>query len=194
MGLVDDESDAEADDDTIVSLADEEAYLANGKESPVLNHTRRTSATSNPRTPTTKDNDLLNITRLRRKGITETEEIWEELEDDTIGELSPFSMRRGSVWSASSRPTSKDQQNDPPPDESTALLARSSTGRSYRDKRRRHSTQTVGTQERDSRRKSVSSQEALGGWWKMKRWWSGNDGKGKDREDNGHGNGNGNGV
>ena len=139
MGFVDDDSDSEAEGNTIKSQADEEAGLANGKGSPFHNHRKdhRVSSPNDLRTPTTKNNDSLSITRLRRKGITESEEIWEELEDDAIAEMSPFS-RRGNAM-------------DEIPNESTALLARSGTGRSYRDKRRRRSTPILETQERRER-------------------------------------------
>lgn len=202
MGFVDDESDSEAEANTLISQADEEAVLANGKESPSYQH--NSYGISHPtdlRTPTTKNNDLLNVTRLRRKGITESEEIWEELEDDTLAELSPFERRRSSAQTTlSSRPKSRGNPTDEIPDEETFLL-RSGTGRSYRDKRRRRSIASISTQERERRRRSAGSQEALGGWWKMKRWFSGTQpkDKGKGPEDgngteNGNGNGNGNGA
>ena len=188
MGFVDDDSDSEAEDNTTISQVDEEAGLANGKESPFHNHSHRLSSPNDPRTPTTRNNDLLSITRLRRKGITESEEIWEELEDDAIAEMSPFSRRKSSARSpSSSRLQSRGNLTDETPDESTALLAKPGTGRSYRDTRRRRSTPIVETQERERRRRSASSQEALGGWWKMKNWWRGNETK-----DKGKGTGNGN--
>lgn len=190
MGFVDDDSDSEAEGSTLKFQADEEANLANGKESPIHNHRNsdRTPSPRDPRTPTTKNNDLLSITRLRRKGITEFEEIWEELEDDTLAELSPFSLRRSSARSTpASNVHSRGNPVDESPNESTALLARSGTGRSYRDRRRRRSTPIAEIQERARRRRSASSQEALGGWWKMKNWW-----RGKERKDNRNGIGNGN--
>lgn len=198
MGFVDDDSDSEAKGNTIKSQADEEAGLANGKGSPFHNHRKdhRVSSPNDLRTPTTKNNDSLSITRLRRKGITESEEIWEELEDDTIAEMSPFSRRKSSARSiSSSRHQSRGNAMDEIPNESTALLARSGTGRSYRDKRRRRSTPILETQERrERRRRSASSQEALGGWWKMKIWWRGNERKDKGKDTgNGTGNSNGNG-
>lgn len=195
MGFVDDDSDFEAEDNTIESQADEEAGLADGKESPFRNYhkSHRLSSPNDPRTPTTKNNDLLSITRLRRKGITESEEIWEELEDDAIAELSPFSRRKSSARStSSSRLQSRQNPMDEIPDESTALLAQPSAGRSYRDRRRRRSTPRLETQERERRRRSMSSQEDLGGWWKMRNWWRGKETKNKGKG-NGDGNGNGNG-
>ena len=187
MGFVDDDTDTEAEDGMFVSDEDEEAHPASSKESAHFGHARRLSSPNDLRTPTTKDDDLLNVTRLRRKGITESEEIWEELEDDSIRELSPSTWRRSSVWSTpSSRTGPGGPALDHTPDETTALLARSSTGRSYRDKRRRRSSHVLPNQERESRRVSTMSQEALGGWWKMKRWWKGKRDKGKIRGDDTH--------
>ena len=196
MGFVDDDSDSEVEGNTLKSQSDAEANVANGKESPFHHH--RISSPNDPRTPTTKNNDLLSITRLRRKGMTESEEIWDELEDDTLAELSSFSRRRSSVRSTpSSKPPSQEDAMDHSPNESTALLARSGTGRSYRDRRRRRSAPILETQERERRRRSTSSQEALGGWWKMKHWWRGREwkdkGKGKGTI-NGNSNGSGDGV
>ena len=149
-----------------------------------------------------QNNDILSATRLRRKGITESEEIWEELEDDTLTELSPFSQQRRS--SAQTTPHFKTPMSksdgkaiDEGPNESSPLLSRSGTGRSYRDRRRRRSAPMLETldcdRERDRRRKSVESQEAVGGWWKMKNWWyGGQKGKGKGKgPENGNENGNG---
>lgn len=197
MGFVDDDSDSEAEGNTLKSQAEEEANQANGKESPFHNHrsSRRISSPNDPRTPTTKNNDLLSITRTRRKGVTESEEIWGELEDDTLADLSPFSRRRSSARSTtSSKLPSRGNPMDESPNESTALLARSGTGRSYRDRRRR-STPIFETQERERRRRSASSQEAVGGWWKMKNWWRGTERKDKGKATvNGNGNGSGNGA
>ncbi|CAD6586004.1 MAG: hypothetical protein ASARMPREDX12_002173 [Alectoria sarmentosa] len=111
MGFVDDDSDSEVEGNTLKSQSDAEANVANGKESPFHHH--RISSPNDPRTPTTKNNDLLSITRLRRKGMTESEEIWDELEDDTLAELSSFSRRRSSVRSTpSSKPPSQEDAMD----------------------------------------------------------------------------------
>ncbi len=166
--------------------------FANGEGSPHLKrpYGGRSPSPNGAVTPTSKHNDLLNITRLRRHGVTESEEIWEELEDDTISELSPLPGRKSSARSTpSSKPTSKGDPMDGPPNESTALLSRSGTSRSYRDKGRRRSTHLRDAHEHD-RRRSTSSQDALGGWWKMKRWFKGKDRKGAHRPDD-RGNGNG---
>ena len=196
MGFVDDDSDSEAEGNTLKFQADEEATLPDGKGSPCQSHSdfHRISSPNDPRTPTMKNNDLLSITRVRRKGITESEEIWEELEDDALAELSPFARRKSSARSTSSLELlSRGNALDENPDETTALLARSGTGRSYRDRRRRRSTPILKNQERERRRRSASSQEALGGWWKMKTWWKGRERKDKGKDtSNGNGNGHGN--
>lgn len=190
MGFVDDDSDSEAEGNTLRSQLDEEANLANNKDTTFGNRpsSHRTSSPNDPRTRTRKDNDLLTITRLRRKGITESEEIWGELEDGVPGELSPLTHRRSSARSTPSKTVfSRGYPMDESPNESTALLARSGTGRSYRDRRMRRSTVNLETPERDRRRKSASSQDAIGGWWKMTSWW-----RGKGRRDKGKGTGYGN--
>jgi len=64
----------------------------------------------------------------------------------------------------------------PPPDETTGLLARSGTGRSYRDRKRRKSVPLGGDGTQDQAQDRA--QDALGGWWKM-RWWRD---KGKERD------------
>ena len=206
MGFVDDESDSEAESALLDDyISDEEAGI--GKESSpfLLSHRQRAhrySSPNDPRTPTTKNNDLLAFTRLRRQGITESEEIWEELEDeggDKLGDFSSFSphhSRRATsarTTPAASNRNSKvifdDNEDDSIPTETTGLLAHSTTGRSYRDKRRRRSAPMLEIDQPQSRRRSEGSQEALGGWWKMK-WWRGSDSKGKGKSRR-HGNGNG---
>lgn len=183
MSIVDDDCESEVETDVTVSDVDEEATLANGERTPLLKHSYRRRTWSPPDSK---------ITRLRGRGPNESEEIWEELEDDTISELSPFLRRRSSGRSTpSSRPASKGNPLEQSPNESTALLSRARTGRNYRDTGRRRSTYLTECYDHESRRKSTSSQEALGGWWKMKRWWKGEDRKGKSR---GNDNGNGNGV
>ena len=184
MGLLDDDTQSETNTEVTASEVDEEATLANGEASPPLSHfySRRPSSAYDRRTPTNKSHDLLGISRIRGHGVTESEEIWEELEDDAVSQLSPSSRRRSVAFQ--SMPESGPRQEAP--DESTALLSRSGTGRSYRDKGRRRS--------HDGRRRSASSQDAVGGWWKMKRWWSGMSSKSKqDHDDNVRGNGTGNG-
>ena len=67
-------------------------------------------------------------------------------------------------------------EEDEAPIESTALL-RAGTGRSYRDRRRRSMPGL------ETRRRSLDgqTQEAVGGWWKMKKWWYGSTGTGKGK-------------
>ena len=198
MGFVDDDSDSEAEANTLVSQADEEALVVNGDELNIKRqHSYGISSPTDLRTPMTKNNNLLNVTRLRRKGITESEEIWEELEDGTLTELSPSSRRRISAQTASShRPKSRESALDSGPDETTSLI-RSGTGRSYRNIRQRRSAASMSTHERVRRRRSAGSQEALGGWWKMRRWFSGpqlQDKGDEPRDSSGNDNGNGNGA
>ena len=192
MGFVDNDSGSETESNALGPENDEEAIFANGKESPVLQHhtSHGTFSPSHLRTPTMKHSDLLNVTRLRKKGITESEEIWEELEDDTLAELPSFLRRRSSAQqSPVARPIAQENPPSEAPTESTSLL-RSTTGRSYRDTKRRHSGTTHEAEERERERRSVSSQEALGGWWKMKKWFRGFHGSGKVKG-SGHGNGDG---
>ena len=154
------DSDSGSDPPTPTTASDEES--ANDR-TPILytHHDRRSTSLSTPYLP-----------RNPKGAITESEEIWEELEDDPVSPLAPFHHhnRRASIRSTPSR--DRPQSGDGAPNESTALLARSGTGRSYRDRRRR-STPGFGTQAssngRDIRRHS-GQQEAVGGWWKM-RWW-----------------------
>lgn len=170
MGFVDDDSESEADGQRLNPQHDEEASLANDERSP-FQESYHISSLIDLRTPTTRSSDMMSTTGSRRKGITESDEIWEELEDDTVAEYPPFSRRSTARFPPSSKSLSKGNPINDPPDESTALLARSSTGRSYRDKRRRQSVPLDEPQDRERRRKSASSQEALGGWWRMK-WWN----------------------
>ena len=188
MGFVDDEHSSEAGSVITTPNTDEEAALL-GKISPYLS--------DQPYTPTTKNNDLHRFAKLRSKGKAESEEIWEELEDDRLSSLpSPFftsQHRRSSARSTSNTSSGRvsrvlfDPQDDTAPTDSTALLARSGTGRSYRDHRRRRSAPGLEAQGRERRKPSGGSQEALGGWWKMK-WWTGlKEVKGKAKQVDSHG-------
>lgn len=211
LGFVDDESDSEAE---TMANTDEEA----GKESSDLVHHRLSSSLYDLRTPSPKDHGHLKITRPRRKRITE--DIWAELEDEDPFPDSPLPFSR--VDRRASMPNfpagrldsprlasvdEDDNHNNNTPTESTALLGRSQTGRLYRDNRhrRRRSTALSGLDHhhhhhdhRSRRTPSVGSQEALGGWWRMKWWKDGNSSrrdkdKGKDRaeeDDDGKGGGN----
>lgn len=197
MGFINDaeESDFEPETDRLLdpfAAVDEETAAAttpNGKAfSPLL------------KTPTSRNNDLLSVTRARRKGmLTETEEILEELEDDAVGELSPFSHRRvSSVRSTPSRGVRMDGEEGAPrpplppatASESTALLERRGTGRSYRDvgrggrrRRRRSAALSVGEGSR-------WQQQGRQRWWERE-WWRGREkkrrGGGEDEERGGGG-------
>ena len=180
MGFVDEDSESEAESNPLSTRAHAEVNLANSKESPFHNH--RTLSLNDPRTPGIKNHDLSSISRSRRKGITESEEIWEELEDDALVDLSPSSRRRGSAPSNPLNSRLRENLLDEDTNESTTLLARLGTGRSYRDKRRRRSIPISEVQERQRVGRSASSQEASGSWWKVITWWIGNEkmDKGKD--------------
>lgn len=124
----------------------------------------------------------LRISKIRRAktAIYDADEIWDELEEGSHSNVgSPISTRRisfqaraGTPFMNTSRgnisPTMDSSTELPPltPNEQTTLL-RSSTGRSYRGlKSRQTSTSSAG----HARKKS---QDAVGGWWKMQRWWNG---------------------
>ncbi len=174
MGFVDDSDSSDVENASGASIPDIEEAAMNGDKDFLFNqnHKRRRSYTTDPRTPTMRNNDLLAVTRLRRKGITESEEIWEELEDDTVDELS-HSGRRHSTMSTPATKTRRARIDDNP-NEASPLLGRSNTGRSYRNQRRRRSAQVT-----EGRGEGAESQEALGGWWKLD-WWRGRKIKGED--------------
>ena len=166
MGFVDDSDDSDVENGTAAVKPDveEDVVDSNKKIFFAPNQRRKRSHTTNRRTSTTRNNDLLAVTQLRRKGITESEEIWEELEDDTVDELSTsFKSRRHSTMSTSAKHTPQ-ATTDSIPDESSLLLGRSNTGRSYRDKKERRSAPAL-----EGGKKAVESQEAIEGWWKL--WW-----------------------
>ena len=190
MGFVDDDSESEAESNPLSARAHGEVKLPNSKASPCRNH--RALVLNDPCTPRIKNHDLSNITRLRRKGITESEEIWEELEDDAFVDLSPSSRRRGSAPSNPSFSRLRGNLEDEDTNESTTLLARSGTGRSYRDRRSRRSIPISDVQERQRVGRSGSSQEASGSWWKVMTWWIANERKDQSK-DTGNSIGNGSG-
>ncbi|KAL8987141.1 MAG: hypothetical protein Q9177_003628, partial [Variospora cf. flavescens] len=161
MGFVDDsESDNTEAETSLLLRDDEEAvqpHISNGKI---------------PRTPTGKS----------RKGITETEEILEELDDDTLTELFSPGLshhRRSSARSTPSKGMAGVSDDGNRADESTALLGRMSTGRSYKDRRRRRGSDPIVGNRRKRHGSDNSSQE----WWKM-RWWRSRDGK-REGDDSG---------
>lgn len=167
MGFVDDCDTSNIENGTAAVEPDvEDVVDSNKKIFFAPNHRRKRSHPTDLRTPTTRNNDLLAVTRLRRKGITESEEIWEELEDDAVDELSPFGSRRHNTMSTPAKNTPQ-PRTDSTPNESSPLLGRSNTGRSYKDKKRRRSAPAL-----EGRKKAVESQDAVGGWWKF-RWWRG---------------------
>ena len=184
LGFVDEDTPESPSSPT--SPIDEETALLD-KESPY--------AAATPRTPTPNSHGILNVRKSRRRAKTESQEIWEELEHDTLPPMSPFTARRVSMRSVSTPSSKRASRSDlpltpgtddiPTPDESTTLLARAGTGRIYRDYRRQRSMPTFEARER--RRRSTSGQDALGGWWKMKWWKDRRKGKGKEREDSGNG-------
>lgn len=175
MGFVDSDSESEADT-SLISNYDEEALqpTSNGLISPPI-----------LKTPTPRSGGLYGSTRWRSKSITETEEILEELEDDTVPELASPGFthnRRSSALSTPSKGAASSNDGEYQPDESTSLLGRAGTGRSYRDRRRRRRSEPSVTSSRRRRGSAEASQE----WWKM-RWWRGKDGKRRDDEDGGDG-------
>ncbi|KAI4154496.1 MAG: hypothetical protein LQ340_001653 [Diploschistes diacapsis] len=132
--------------------------------------------------------------RNRRKTISfshEADEIWSELEEDApTPVLSPISSRRRSSWGAGRaltprrlRPPSaaieegveSGEGGEEVADERTGLLARSGTGRSYRGRWRRSRHASVGGEGSGGERRASQSrsQDAIGGWWKMRRWLRG---------------------
>ncbi|KAL9018854.1 MAG: hypothetical protein Q9185_003872 [Variospora sp. 1 TL-2023] len=154
MGFVDDSESDNTEAETSLLLGDDEEavqpHTSNGKI---------------PRTPTGKS----------RKGITETEEILEELDDDTLTELFSPGLshhRRSSARSTPSKGMAGVSDDGNRADESTALLGRTSTGRSYKDRRRRRGSDPIVGNRRKRHGSENSSQE----WWKM-RWWRSRDGK-----------------
>ena len=186
MGFVSDDSNSDTET-TLMTPNDEEESLIS-ERSPALDRQKENSNRTHydNHTPTTKDNDLLSVTRLRREGMTEADEIWGELEDDTPIISSPFSNRRSSAKSTPSRLRSSGAMDDNDglisPHEGTALLERSGTGRNYRDRRRRRSMPSGG----GDRRRESQAQGALGGWWKMS-WWRGHKKEGKGKVVGGNG-------
>lgn len=182
LGIIDDERTDK--DGSVTPNHDEESALLD-KESPNPN--------CELRTPLSTNSHILNITRLRRKGMTESEEIWRELEDDSPSPMTPFTQHRRSSLRSTSSPSTKrnsrfdlpdlDEDGQEDPSERSGLFTRSGTGRTYRTLHHGRRRSTPGSEAR-RRRSASSSQAALGGWWKMK-WWKG--GKGEKAKDKGKG-------
>jgi drug/metabolite transporter (DMT)-like permease len=167
LGFVEDTDNEEYSDSF---NADEEAAITSENQA-LLN--------GEPMTPTTKIDTVLGATRPLRKTVrlTEADEIWGELEDSDTKSVTPSPRPLRRVSTTLPPPALGDGE----PDESTSLL-RSSTGLSTRRKRRR-STGFPGfiprPSPRSSKRRNTQTQDALGGFWKM-RWWRNKRGKGPD--------------
>lgn len=178
----------------VTPLLSEDAEIASKETSPLL-HSISRSPTFQINTPSSlKDSGLLKIPRIRHRPTKDIgEDIWDELHDTELNPSSksplhaqfapsPPSRSRAQSLSSAAKFDSTYQRDSPGvldspslSTEETPLLHRSSTGRSYRDTRRRRSMPVSpldlqSHRERERRRRSVSSQEALGGWWKMQ-WW-----------------------
>ncbi|KAI9836938.1 MAG: hypothetical protein M1837_003170 [Sclerophora amabilis] len=85
LGLVDDTTSTE-DSNGSESDSDLQSPLINNDEEATLSFKPRRLFSKNeetaPLTPTSKDDNVLRATRIRRKGMTEADEIWGELEDE----------------------------------------------------------------------------------------------------------------
>lgn len=140
----------------------------------------------------------------RRQTIAEADEIWNELEEDnpSTPNLSPYARRRSlgtpsrlyRPSSSSTVPNALESSGELPPldvmNASTPSLGRSTTGRLYRDRRKRRSTLARagdGAGGRSSGRSKLQ-QGPTGGWWKMKKWL-GSMRKGKEPDDGADNNG-----
>ncbi|KAB8294778.1 hypothetical protein EYC80_006740 [Monilinia laxa] len=173
LGLVED-----TDDSSESFTADEEAAI--GAENQAL-------LSGEPMTPTTKHDTIIGATRHVRKAVrlSEVNEIWGELEDDDANSTPtranrPRPPRPDSAPTLPRSSTYDEEAGSPTPDENTTLLHRQvSSSR----RRRRRSTGFPGFTARPAPRKKRSlrsdSQDATGGWWKMK-WW-----KDRDRDHEG---------
>jgi hypothetical protein len=161
LGFVED-TDNEEYSDSI--NADEEALISTSHQA-LLN--------GEPMTPTTKLDTVLGATKHVRKTVrlTEADEIWGELEDDSTKTNSPSRPPRRSSTTLSQSAIRHSGQITEEPDETTSLLPTTTLSR----RRRRRSTGFPGFTARPSPRTSkgrhsTSAQEAIGGIWKM-RWW-----------------------
>lgn len=187
MGFVDSPSSSSLSLSLNPSIRSDEEPAPRKYSQPFFGRPNSSLDDDGPHTPLAKESDQIIVARTRRKGITESQEIWEELEDSSLPPLSPFSYRRASARStphdsvfaaaAAAAGSTADEADDEFPHEDTPLLGpeRSNTMRTYRSRRRR-STPVAG---RDERERSGSAQAATGGWWKMRWWGDGREGKGK---------------
>lgn len=184
--------DSDSDTDTYTPTTDEESQLlasssslpkpSNGTPTKPLNFEApfkrnvRISSAPLPHMPHHHERRGSSRSRSRYSGLAEVDEIWGELEEGGPSPLmSPFSLRRSSARSTPlgfrSSSVVVAGAAELPPDETTGLLARAGTGRSYRERRRRSVLAGVGGDgvgEGEGRRERA--QGAVGGWWKM-RWW-----------------------
>ncbi|KAH8684858.1 hypothetical protein BGZ60DRAFT_524056 [Tricladium varicosporioides] len=153
LGFVEDTDN----EDSIESFpGDEEAGIAH-----------RALLNGEPMTPTTKLDTVLGATKHVRKTVrlTEADEIWGELQDDDSKSTTP-AQRRASMG----LPPREDDHAIEEPDENTSLLR----SNAFTRRKRRRSTGFPGFTARPSPRGSKKrnvSQEATGGFWKM-RWWN----------------------
>jgi hypothetical protein len=160
MGFVDDASE---DDEDGNYRSDEEIGIGGEREALLQ---------EDALTPTTKYDKLLSATRLQRRGMTEADEIWGELEDDATRYPAPLPRRSISGISTISKLR---RSEDDPPHETTSLL-RSVTSRSNRSRRKRLWSSHVRRSSEDqppqigTPRDTTKPQSALGGWWRME-WW-----------------------
>ncbi|QSZ34830.1 hypothetical protein DSL72_007689 [Monilinia vaccinii-corymbosi] len=163
LGLVED-----TDDSSESYTADEEAAIG-AEHQALLN--------GEPMTPTTKLDTIIGATRHVRKAvrISEVDEIWGELDDDANSIHTranrPRPPKPNSAPAVSRSSTYFEEAGSSIPDEHTSLLHRQA---SSSRRRRRRSTGFPGFMARPTPRKKRStrsdSQDATGGWWKMK-WW-----------------------
>ena len=198
MGFVDDHTDLAASLTNSLSSDEESAISTLTPLVPHRNGNGNGNSPSIPRTPTAKNNDLLRSTRLLRKrgmmGATEADEIWGELVEDAPFANNPdissplslntsrsrtwySSQRRASVKSTRTQTPLQDNgdadgvANGEAPDEHTALLARSGTGRTYRDRRRRRSAPLERADFPGGRSEGARTQRDPESWWR--RLWRG---------------------
>ena len=192
MGMVPSDTDSEADLLLSPTNEDEEAppippiHASTFPILPSSTDTQPVYGTIKPKTrvrlesPSSKSPRSLRVSKMRRAKtiIPEVDEIWDELEEGGQSAVaSPFSTRRRSSQARSLTPSQPRPGSamslglDASPDlrplspnEQTGLL-RTSTGRSYRDRKRRTTSTSMARPERGR------SQDAVGGWWKMRNWW-----------------------
>ncbi|MCJ1311224.1 hypothetical protein MMC25_004895 [Agyrium rufum] len=245
MGFLSDTSSTHSDSPRFSPTLpnDEESLLLPKRRSSMSNNTtpkpsksvtyQTFEAPSTPhRTSTLRQNEILSSTRrARTHTVSEVNEIWNELEDESpipTNVPSPWlSNRRSSLRNIPSRPGSAALiENDVPSSQAvsrneTAMQSsdslasngegRSIMGRTYRDRRRssmpfertndisagqddrphsasrtRRPGRRKSANERGQNQKDEQQQDALGGWWKMRRWFNRRDSdKREDGEDGG---------